>query len=247
MSKKPNKDEEGVGSFVDPAEIEAQKKEKEAKKLLEQSTNPEAPLFKKLDAIITAINGVAHQLCRIADMKDGVEKKPQTKTEARQAPAPSGPEPPTPQPPAEIASVMDLFPNELAGKLMFEEEGDKIKVSPRQFLGSENFAKIASIVREAGGEYKSAGKNSHFLVPPLGAEQAPSGEAQPAKAGGIKGKFPPVLADMLTFEEAEGKVIVKAKKFLGSDNFAKIATIVREAGGEYISDKKNSRFEVPTK
>jgi hypothetical protein len=33
------------------------------------------------------------------------------------------------------------------------------------FLGSENFAKIASAVRGMGGEYISAGKDSHFRVP----------------------------------------------------------------------------------
>ena len=30
---------------------------------------------------------------------------------------------------------------------------------------AENFAKIASIVRGAGGEYISAGKESHFRIP----------------------------------------------------------------------------------
>jgi hypothetical protein len=32
-------------------------------------------------------------------------------------------------------------------------------------LGSENFAKIAAIVREAGGEYISMGEQSHFRLP----------------------------------------------------------------------------------
>jgi hypothetical protein len=38
-------------------------------------------------------------------------------------------------------------------------------VKPRQFLGSDNFAKIASIVREMDGDYVSAGKQSHFRIP----------------------------------------------------------------------------------
>jgi hypothetical protein len=38
-------------------------------------------------------------------------------------------------------------------------------VKPRQFLGSENFAKIASIARGMGGDYISAGKESHFRIP----------------------------------------------------------------------------------
>jgi hypothetical protein len=32
-------------------------------------------------------------------------------------------------------------------------------------LGSENIAKIASAMRGMGGEYISAGKDSHFRVP----------------------------------------------------------------------------------
>jgi hypothetical protein len=49
--------------------------------------------------------------------------------------------------------------------LNIEERNDYIIIKPRQFLGSENFAKIASAVRGMGGEYISAGKDSHFRVP----------------------------------------------------------------------------------
>ena len=57
------------------------------------------------------------------------------------------------------------FPEELETRLGFEEKGDYIIIKPKQFLGSENFAKIASAVRGMGGEYISAGKDSHFRVP----------------------------------------------------------------------------------
>jgi hypothetical protein len=53
----------------------------------------------------------------------------------------------------------------LENLLNFEEKEDYIIIRPRQFLGSENFAKIASAVRGMGGEYISAGKASHFRVP----------------------------------------------------------------------------------
>ena len=49
--------------------------------------------------------------------------------------------------------------------LSFDEKDDYIIIKPKQFLGSENFAKIASAVRGMGGEYISAGKDSHFRVP----------------------------------------------------------------------------------
>jgi hypothetical protein len=74
-------------------------------------------------------------------------------------------------PPAETSKQRSLddirmsFPEELEARLDFEEKGDYIIIKPKQFLGSENFAKIASAVRGMGGEYISAGKESHFRVP----------------------------------------------------------------------------------
>jgi len=64
-----------------------------------------------------------------------------------------------------VADIRTLFPRDLEDMLAFEEMGKYIIIKPRQYLGSENFAKIASIVRGAGGEYISAGKESHFRVP----------------------------------------------------------------------------------
>jgi hypothetical protein len=74
------------------------------------------------------------------------------------------------QPPIEtktvtLSSVKLAFPEDLEALLIFEDKGDKIIIKPQQFLGSENFAKIASVVRGLGGAYVSAGKNSHFKVP----------------------------------------------------------------------------------
>lgn len=83
---------------------------------------------------------------------------------------------PTPQTPATVSheihekkkTIEDIriaFTEDLESLLSFEEKDDYILVKPRQFLGSENFAKIASAVRGMGGEYISAGKESHFRVP----------------------------------------------------------------------------------
>ena len=63
-----------------------------------------------------------------------------------------------------IDSVKQAFSSELADMLLFEDEGEFIIVKPRRFLGSDNFGKIASIIRNLGGEYVSAGRNSHFKV-----------------------------------------------------------------------------------
>lgn len=83
------------------------------------------------------------------------------------APAPSTP-PAEPREASKQRSLDDIrmsFPEELEARLSFDEKGDYIIIKPKQFLGSENFAKIASAVRGMGGEYISAGKDSHFRVP----------------------------------------------------------------------------------
>jgi len=64
-----------------------------------------------------------------------------------------------------VANVKAKFPEDLADLLLFEEKGDYVEIRSRQYLGSDNFAKIASIIRDEGGEYISAGKESHFRVP----------------------------------------------------------------------------------
>jgi len=64
-----------------------------------------------------------------------------------------------------LENVVGSFPEEVQDLLDFKEEGDYIIIRPIQYLGSENFAKSAAVVRELGGEYVSAGKESHFVVP----------------------------------------------------------------------------------
>jgi len=63
----------------------------------------------------------------------------------------------------------------------------------------------------------------------------------------IRVSFSSDLEEMLTFEEAENYIVIKPRRFLGSDNFAKIASIIRSLGGEYISAGKNSHFKVSRK
>jgi hypothetical protein len=54
---------------------------------------------------------------------------------------------------------------DLADLLSFAVKNGTVVVTPRQFLGAENFAKIAAKVRELGGTYISAGKESRFEMP----------------------------------------------------------------------------------
>ena len=62
--------------------------------------------------------------------------------------------------------VQRVFPQDLAGMLYIEVTDEYIFIKPRQYLGSDNFRRIASIIRDQlSGEYVSAGKDSHFRIP----------------------------------------------------------------------------------
>ena len=92
---------------------------------------------------------------------------------------------------------------------------------------------------------------SSFTCPKCGAALTITAKAvEPKKAKSVedvKILFSSELEELLSFEEKENAIILKPKRFLGSENFAKIAHIVRAAGGEYISAGKQSHFKIPTK
>ena len=106
-------------------------------------------LLQRIDQLLNVLNIISRDLAEISKSLKGVS--------------------PTTVAPAEtlrgIEDVRLLFPKDLEDMLSFEETGEYIVIKPRRYLGSENFAKIASIIRDSGGEYISAGKESHFRVP----------------------------------------------------------------------------------
>ncbi|RLG90908.1 hypothetical protein DRO34_04855 [Candidatus Bathyarchaeota archaeon] len=136
-----------------------------------QSLSLETPSIEELCKRVDELLIILKRL--VEDLED-VSKSLKTVAAPTAPPSPP-PETPTPTPPVptpaaaeQLRTVDDIkmmFPEELESLLTFEDKGDFIMIKPRQFLGSENFAKIASIIRGAGGEYKSAGKESHFRVP----------------------------------------------------------------------------------
>ena len=130
-------------------------------------------LLQKVDEITVTLNKISEELRSVsASLKSlavgQITSQPTAKTyTSTSTPAPS-PTPASTAPPSKERSLDDIrmsFPEELEARLSFEEKGDYIIIKPKQFLGSENFAKIASAVRGMGGEYISAGKDSHFRVP----------------------------------------------------------------------------------
>jgi len=111
-------------------------------------------LSRKIDELLNVLNVISGDLAEISkSLKSISEPTPAPAVPAAQAEKKQG-----------IKEVKQAFSSELEGMLTFEERGNYIIVRPRRFLGSDNFAKIASIVRNLGGEYISAGRNSHFKV-----------------------------------------------------------------------------------
>jgi len=132
----------------------------------------------KLDQLLAKIEEVNQKLNKVSDelrvvsasvksLAVGQITKPASPTPTPSAPRP-GAAPPAPVDANRARSLDDIrmsFPEELEARLDFTEKGDYIIIKPKQFLGSDNFAKIASAVRGMGGEYISQGRDSHFRVP----------------------------------------------------------------------------------
>jgi hypothetical protein len=119
-------------------------------------------LVKRVDELLVVIGKISEDLRTVSDSIKSMAVSQITQP-IHQAPAPVSHE--IHEKKKSIDEIRVAFPEDLEALLSFQEKGDYIMVKPRQFLGSENFAKIASAVRGMGGEYISAGKDSHFRVP----------------------------------------------------------------------------------
>jgi hypothetical protein len=122
-------------------------------------------LTRRVDELVVILAGIMEDLRQVsASLKSLVVSQI---TQPLTAPPPTA-LPPLSRVPEKSKAIEDIkmqFPEDLENLLSFEEKDEYIIIKPRQFLGSENFAKIASAVRGMGGDYISAGKASHFRVP----------------------------------------------------------------------------------
>ena len=115
-------------------------------------------LAQRIDQLLMILKDISEDLTEISKHLKTERPAPAT------APAPSAPTL-SAAGMRNVADIRGAFPKELENMLYFEDAGSYIIIKPRTYLGSENFAKIASLVRGEGGEYISAGKESHFRVP----------------------------------------------------------------------------------
>lgn len=60
----------------------------------------------------------------------------------------------------------------------------------------------------------------------------------------IENVIPEEVKDSITIIENTDRFIIKSKKFLGTENFAKLGSAIRNINGRYISAGKESRFEI---
>jgi len=124
-------------------------------------------LVERIDELLVVLNRVAEDLRQVSISLKSIAVSQLAQPPAVPIPTPA-PTPVMPRVPERVQSIEDIkmmFPEDLENLLSFEDKEDYIMIKPRQFLGSENFAKIASVVRGIGGDYVSAGKASHFRVP----------------------------------------------------------------------------------
>jgi len=117
-------------------------------------------LAQRIDELLIVLNKVSEDLRAVtASIKSAAT--PQGTSQPQQAPTQVARE-------TSAENTLDetrtTFPEDLERMLNFEDKGEYIMIKPKQFLGSENFAKIASAARGLGGEYISAGRDSHFRV-----------------------------------------------------------------------------------
>jgi len=126
-------------------------------------------------------------------------------------------------------------------------------VKPRKYLG-DKWNELKDIATRLSGSWISQGKEGHFKIPKIVAvpEQIPSSSAprpKPSTDGpwtveNVKLLFTQDLEDMLLFDEKNEYITIRPRQFLGSDNFAKIASVIRDNGGEYVSAGKDSHFRL---
>lgn len=105
-------------------------------------------LLQRIDELLDVLNIISRDLVDVSKALKAIGPSTSAPTERVQR----------------MEHVRTLFPKDLEEMLEFEETENHIVIRPRGYLGSDNFAKIASIIRDAGGEYISAGKESHFRL-----------------------------------------------------------------------------------
>jgi len=139
-------------------------KDLEGRKAMNEEKEKVEKLTERIDELLIILNSVAEDLKQVLGSLKSLAVSQITQPAAATA-TPATEKPEVYGTKTSIEDIKMMLPEDLENMLSFEEKEDYIKIKPRQFLGSDNFAKIASAIRGMGGDYVSAGKDSHFRVP----------------------------------------------------------------------------------
>jgi hypothetical protein len=127
-------------------------------------------LVKQLNSVVEQLNETANKMFEF--QKETYKSVPKATPVQAQVPVPERPTPTAPATTATPTSDEKLVKledslKEFKDRLSFEADSNNMFyiIRTKSFLGSDNFGKIAQVVRGLGGEYVSAGKASHFRVP----------------------------------------------------------------------------------
>ena len=74
-------------------------------------------------------------------------------------------EPPVPIKPGITVELVKKDLDPYLEDLDITEDDENIVVMPKRYLGRDKFAPLADLIRELGGSYVSAGRESKFLIP----------------------------------------------------------------------------------
>jgi len=64
-----------------------------------------------------------------------------------------------------VQKVKERFLDKLVERIEFSQQGNFIIVKTKQYLNVDDFKELSTVIRDFGGEYVSAGKDSHFKIP----------------------------------------------------------------------------------
>lgn len=119
----------------------------------------------KLDALLEEMKTL-NNLFKFTKSVMSQKPEPAPVTLSQSPPATASAQTPAPEISPRVKEILAaLEPVKDLLRIDVEESTMMVMVRPAQFLGSDNFSKVAAIVRNLGGQYVSAGKNSHFEVP----------------------------------------------------------------------------------
>jgi len=175
VEDKEKKDEQKP-SFVSPEDAVGEPPDSQVNELLKMP--PLSRLVLAVERLTQETTKARIALEKLVELFTIAKPKSEATSTTQPTSQPASQPKPMPQPaPAQTGTDTEIKLKKLQGDLgeeltimlVFEtqESSNFILVKPRQFLGSDNFAKIVKIIKDNGGDYVSAGKDSHFRVPKL--------------------------------------------------------------------------------